>query len=1134
MRTARLLRFVARLACVTVVVLACLESAPLTLAADTPPAGYYRFPSLHDDTVVFTAEGDLWRVGIAGGVAQRLTTHPGTEQLAAISPDGRSLAFTAQYEGQAEVCVMPLTGGPVTRLTYEGEASGALVRGWTPDGRILYSTPHFTTLPGRQLVTLDPHTRARTFVPLAQADEGAYDDTGKTLFFTRLAPQSSHVKRYHGGTAQNLWRFTAGEPEATPLTATYAGTSRWPLWAQGRLYFASDRDGTMNLWSMKPDGSDLKQHTKHADFGVKNPSLSRGRIVYQNGADLWLLDLASGRSAVIPITLASDFDQTREKWVAKPLDYITQASLSPTGDRVALTVRGQVFVAPAGQGRFVELTRQSGVRYREARFFPDGKSLLLLSDESGEVEFWRAPANGVGDREKLTQDATVLRMSGLLSPDGTWIASAERDQELWLFNTKTAEKRRVAVSPKRDFDNPDFAWSPDGQWLAFVNSGPNDYSVLWLYSVASDRAVAVTSERTDSGSPAWSPDGKWLYFLSARSLQSTVPAPWGLRQPEPFFDRTNKIYQLALSADTKRSPFQSDDELSTVKKDAPSSDKKDDDKDKKADTASTESKSEKPETKPSEAKTPDAPKPASTKLPATVVQLDGLSTRLWEVPIAAGNYSSLDVNDKALFVLDRGRGADTPGARLLAIEIKNKDIETVTVSDAVANYQLSADGKKLLLRRTNDFHIVEAAAKAATALDKSKVNLGALKFSFQPRESWRQMFTDAWRLHRDYFYDPGMHGVDWKANLAKHLPLVDRVTDRAELNDVLTYMMSEISALHTALVPGDVRLAPEDEIAPPASLGARLTRDEARGGWRIEHIYEGDPDYPDRLSPLTRPGQRIAVGDVIESINGISTLGSVDPESLLRNQAGRQVLLHLKPTAGAAFDAIVTPLNSADASALRYTDWEQTRRHRVDEAGASQIGYVHLRAMGSADYAQWARDFYPIADRPALILDLRNNRGGNIDSWIMSRLMRKSWMWWAPRFGEVTANMQSTFRGHLVVLVNESTASDGETMANGVRHLGLGTIIGTRTWGGGIWLRSINTLVDKGIISAAENGSFIPGEGWVIEGDGLTPDIIVDNTPATTFRGEDAQLNAAIAKLKELLAKDPRPLPTAPPYPKLK
>lgn len=1100
-------------------------------------SGYYRFPALSNDTIVFTAEGDLWRVEVAGGAAQRLTTHPGTEGLAAISPDGTSIAFSAQYEGQTEACVMPLAGGPVTRLTFEGEPGGALVRGWTPDGKVLYSTLHYATLPTRQLAAIDPKTRARTFVPLAQADEGVYDDAGQTLYFTRLAQQSSHVKRYHGGTAQNLWKFAPGDTDAQPLTADFAGTSRWPMWSQGRLYFASDRDGTMNLWSMKPDGTDLKQHTKHADFGVKNPSLSRGRIVYQNGADLWLLDLASGRDAIVPITLTSDFDQTREKWVAKPMEYVTHLDLSPSGDRVAITARGEVFVAPVGSGRFVQVTRQSGVRYREANFLGDGKSLLVLSDESGEVEFWRAPANGVGAREQITKDATVLRMSGLASPDGTWVASAERDQELWLFNTKTSAKRRIATSTQGDFDEPDFSWSPDGQWLAFVNSAANDYNVIWLYSVATDKAVAVTSPRTSSTNPAWSPDGKWLYFLSERSLQSVVGAPWGLRQPEPFLDRPVKIYQLALSADTKRSPFQPDDELSPEKKDT--AEKKDADKDKKSEPAGTDPKAT--EKKADSAVADDtagekkpAAKPAAKKVAPVVVQLDGLLGRLWEVPVPAGNYGRLSVNEKNLFFTDRARGANGPdgGTKVLGVEIKNKDIESVTIAEGVSFYQLSADGKKLLLRRTNDLFVVDAAAKAVgSGLDKSKVNLGALKFSFQPRESWRQMFTDAWRLHRDYFYDPGMHGVDWKANLAKHLPLVDRVTDRAELNDVLTYMMSEVSALHTALSPGDVRGSPEDEAAPPASLGARLTRDDTAGGWRIEHVYEGDPDYPDKLSPLSRPGLRIAAGDVIESINGIATLSVPDIESLLRNQAGRQVLLHLKPATGEAYDAIVSPINSADGASLRYTDWEQTRRHRVEQASDNQIGYVHLRAMGNPDYAQWARDFYPIIDRPGLVLDLRNNRGGNIESWLLARLMRKPWMWWQPRFGAPTENMQSTFRGHLVVLINESTASDGETMANGVRRLGLGTLIGTRTWGGGIWLRSANVLVDKGIISAAENGSFIAGEGWAVEGDGITPDIVVDNNPAGTFRGEDKQLDAALAKLKELIAQDPRPLPKPPAYP---
>ncbi len=1109
--------------------LACGLVAASLFAQPDSGRGYYRYPALHNDTIVFTAEGDLWRVGAAGGAAQRLTSHPGAETHAAISPDGATIAFTGHYEGQTEVYAMPLTGGTPKRLTFEGETPGAQVRGWTAGGLVLYSTRHYSTLPNAQLVTVDPRTLAQEFIRLAQADEAAYDDTGATMFFTRLSAQSSHAKRYKGGTAQQLWRWSKDTPEAVPFTKGYDGTSRWPMWWQGRVYFATDRDGTMNVWSAKPDGTDLKQLTKHADFGVKTPSLSRGRIVYQNGADLWLLDLVSGKAALVPITLASDFDQLREKWITKPMEYLTHTSLSPNGDRVALTVRGQVFVAPASAGRLVEVTRQSGVRYRQANFSgTDGKSLIVLSDESGEVEFWRAPANGVGSRAQLTKDGDTLRVEGFPSPDGNWLISAERNQDLLLFNLKTAEKRRVAVSHQRSFDNPEIAWSHDSQWFAFVNDHANGFSVIYLCDVATGTATAVTSGRTNSDSPAWSRDGKWLYFLSERSLQSVVPSPWGLRQPEPFFDKPVKIYQLALSAATKRSPFQPDDELTVADKKEP------------ATAAKSESDAK------SETATATEPSTAAKKNADTVVQLEGIRTRLWEVPVPAGNYAQLHVNDKALFFTDRDRTPDstaTPTSRLRAVEIKNKDVELVTVTDSASGFQLSTDGKKILFRRTNNLYVIDAAAKEATALEKSKVNLDALKFSFLPRESWRQMFTDAWRLHRDYFYDKGMHGVDWKANLAKHAPLVERVTDRDELNDALTYMMSELSALHTAIVPGDVRGSPEEENVGLASLGARLVRDETAGGYRISDIYQGDPDYPDKLSPLQRPGQRIAENDVITSINGIPTLSVPDAGALLRNQASRQVLLHIKPaaaaadpaatpstTSGAEFDAIVSPLNSTDAASLRYTDWELSRRNRVEQKSNNQIGYVHLRAMGASDYSQWSRDYYPVLDRPALILDLRHNRGGNIESWLLSRLMRRPWMWWAPRNADPTPNMQSPFRGHLVVLVNEWTASDGETMANGVRKLGLGTLIGTRTWGGGIWLRSgINRLVDRGVITAAENGSFIPDEGWVVEGPGITPDIIVDNAPAATFRGEDAQLDAAIAKLKELLAKDPRPRPTPPP-----
>jgi tricorn protease len=1077
-------------------------------ASAAPTAGYYRFPAIHGDSIVFTAEGDLWRVGVAGGLAQRLTTHPGLEFNAAISPDGRSVAFSAQYEGPTEVYVMPLGGGLPQRLTYEGE--NAQVRGWTPDGRVLYATQHFATLPDAALVAIDPQTGARTHLPLAQADEGVYDDPGRTLFFTRYAFQGSHAKRYAGGTAQNLWRLDPGAKEAVRFHPEYPGTSRWPMFWAGRVYFASERDGTSNLWSMKPDGTDLQQHTRHADFGVKRPMQQGGRIVYQNGADLCLFEVKSGRTARLDITLASDFDQTRDTWVTKPADFLTNFDFSPEGDRVALVVRGQVFVAPVGAGRLAEVTRSSGVRYRSASFLGDGKSLLVLSDESGEVEFWRAPANGVGAREQLTRGSQVLRVSGLASPDGRWIASAERDQELRLFNAATGEARSIARSPASDFDGASLAWSPDSQWLAYTLTAASGNAQIQLYSVASGKSTPVTSDRVISDEGTFSPDGKWLYFLSDRSFFSPIGAPWGPRQPEPVLDKPAKIYALALGGET-RSPFQPDDELVVPDKKPAAKDEKKADADKKPD--------------------PD-PKAGKAK---TEIVLDGIMGRLWEVPVPAGNYVNLQVTDKLILVLEREPvtpAATTRTSRLVAVEIKNKDVEAVTVAAGLRTYRVSADGKKLLLHQKEDFYVTDTAAKSAALDAKSKLNLGALKFAYSPRESWRQMFTDAWRLHRDYYYDKQMHGVDWQANLARHLPLVDRVTDRSELNDALNYLVSELSSLHTDARGGEFRKV-DPEIAV-ATLGVRWTRDDGAGGYRLERIYQGDPDFPDKLGPLLKPGLGIKAGNVVLEINGTPTLSVPDAAALLRNQAGRQVLLKLAPAAGGeAFARVVTPLPAAEAANLRYDDWEYSRRIQVDEKSAGQIGYAHIRAMGTPNYYEFVRSYYAAANKGGLILDLRHNRGGNIDSWLLSRLMRPAWMWWAKRDGDPYPNFQNAFRGHLVVLVDAFTASDGETMANGVRHLGLGQSIGVRTWGGGIWLRGgINALVDRGYARAAESGSFIPGEGWVIEGPGFTPDFIVDNPPAAAFRGEDAQLDAAVKYLQEKIATEPRHLlPPVPPYP---
>ncbi len=1072
--------------------------------------GYYRFPAIHGDTIVFTSEGDLWTVDVKGGTARRLTSHAGQETYPAISPDGQTLAFSAQYEGPTEVYPMPLAGGLPERRTFAGQ--GETVICWTPDGKILYATQRYSTLPDAQLVVLDPATNSETLLPLSQAADGSFDPSGKTLYFTRLPFQGSYTKRYKGGTAQNLWSYALGADEAAPLTADYAGTSKNPMVWQGRIYFLSDRDGSMNIWSMDLKGGGLKQHTFHKGFDASSPSLDAGRIAYQLVADLRVFDISSGNDSAVTITLPSDFDQMRERWVTKPLDYLTSGHVSPNGDRVVLVSRGHVFVAPVGDGRWVRVDRKDNVRARAARFISDGKTLMVLTDETGEWEFHRYAADGLGPAEQMTSGSKVIRFDGVPSPDGKWLAFADKDYQLWLFNTGTKALNRVGVSDVDMFR--DLTWSPDSRWLAYVKGAANEFSQIALLEAETGRTAQLTNDRVDSYNPAWSPDGKWIYFLSDRFFQSAVFSPWGPRQPEPYFDKTTKIYAAALTA-KETFPFAPATELQPEKKDV---------SEEKAPEAKAEAKPGTPAGKP-------AGKEAAKPAPQVVIDLGGLGDRIFEVPLPAGVYSGLAVGDKTLFFVDRGSNA-AGQPKLQAVEIKNRNVQAKTLLEDVRNFELTADGKKLLVRKGNDLYVIDAGTAQPTqqTLGERQVDLSKWSFSIDPRQEWRQMYIDAWRMERDYFYDRNLHNVDYEGLLERHRPFVDRVSDRFELNDLLAHLVGELSALHTFVGGGDLR-RPADSVSP-GSLGARLVRDEAKGGYRIDHIYRSDPEYKDNLSPLAKPMSAIREGEVITTINGVPTLSVLNPSLLLRNTAGQQVLLEVKPAVGSApRKEIVVPITPYAEGDLRYAEWEYTRRLEVEKAGRGDIGYVHLRAMGGDNYTEWVKNFYPIFDRKGLIIDVRHNRGGNIDSWILEKLMRKAWFYWQDRVGKPTWNMQYAFRGHMVVLCDEHTASDGEAFSEGFRRLGLGKVIGTRTWGGEIWLSASNILVDRGIATAAMTGVYGPEGEWLIEGHGVDPDIVVDNLPYATFNGKDAQLEAAVKHLQELIAKEPVEVPKHPPYP---
>ena len=1104
-----------------ILLLATICSLATVTAGAQGVAGYYRQPAVSPDSVVFVAEGDLWRTGLSGGAALRLTSNLAAESNPAISPDGRRVAFTARYEGPAEVYVMPISGGAPTRLTFDGDNSQ--VQGWTPDGKVLYATPRYSDKPDARLYMIDPASRLSTPIPLSQAAEGCY--LGSSLFFARQQLISDNVKRYQGGLAQQIWRFDAGK-EAQRLTSDHAGTSHQPLCGNSRVYFISDRDGALNIWSMNTDGRDLKQHTRHTEFDIRSASISADgkRIVYQRGADIYLLDPISNVDTKLDISLQSDFEHTRTRWVKTPWDFVTAIAPSVNGDRVAITARGQIFVAPVGNGRRVEATRASDFRARDGVFTHDGKSILAFTDKSGEMELWRFPANGAGEAKQLTKGATVLRSKAFPSPDGKWIVHFDKDRRLYLLNLASGEDKQIDNSPVDAYE--EIGWSPDSRWIAFNKSAENYFETLHLIEIATGKKTQLTSDRFDARDAAFSPDGKWLFFLGNRTLRSVVTSPWGQRSPEPFFDRQTKIYALALDP-TARWPFLPKDELQK-----PEPEKKPEPPksaaviDGKAETKAEEKGDEKV-----------VGKPETLKISA--LKLEGLSERLYEVPMPAGNYSKLSTDGKRLYFVVTETAVDRKlSLRSVAIEAPNPAPPPIELFfDEIRSYQLTQDRKKLLVRKANELFVFDVGKAAPPVPEHAKfaVNLRDWTIQVDPREEWKQMFVDAWRLHRDFFYDKNMHGASWVKVRAKYEPLMVRVTDRAEVSDVLAQMSAEAVALHSQIGASDLRKG--EDTVDVAGIGADVVK--TAQGFRVARIVGGDPELLEERSPLARPEVNVKVGETITAANGVTASSAISIGELLRNQSGKQVLLSIADASGKLRDVIVTPITSRADRDLRYLTWERERMLRAEKASGNRIGYVHLQAMGPNDIARWAREFYPVFQREGLIIDLRHNRGGSIDSWIIEKLQRRAWHFWQSRQSDtLNWNQQLAFRGHVVALIDADTYSDGETMAQGLKRLGIAPLIGMTTAGAGIWLSDQNRLRDNGIARAAESGVFVdngPGSksenAWITEGVGVKPDIEVDNLPHATFNGADAQLDAAIAYLMDKMVKEPMKAPVMPAFP---
>lgn len=1056
--------------------------------------GYYRNPALHGDTVVFVSEGDLWRVSTGGGHAQRLTTHPAAELQPAISPDGQKIAFVASYDGAPDIYLMPISGGEPERLTFDG--SLVWLVGFAPDGRIIYATenvvgPGF----GRGLRMVDPRTGHDEAVPLADARQASFNADGSELWFTRfgLAVSADNLHGYRGGAMAQLWRWSFGSnEEAERLAANWGANITHPMWWNNQLYALADADGRYNLWRLNADGSQPEKLTSHEPFEVRDAQLHNGRIVYRAGADLHLLDLESGQTRQLDIHLDSDFLQRRARYLDKPAQWITGGQADAAGERMALVLRGQIFVAAPGDLRRVRLAVPDDARAREAVPGVDGKQVLAIIDRNGQSEIWQLPADGgPNTRVLLAGEQGVYRTGLWPSPDGRLLAHADKADRLWLLDLESGQNRLVEEA-RYGGGHDNLAWSADSRYLAWERpDSARNLAQIVVTDTRDPKPRVLTSDRYESFSPRFSPDGQWLYFISNRHFSPTPGSPWGDRNTGAQFDKRGKLYALALQPGL-RFPFQPLDELAESPK------RQDKNKDDSEDVS----------------------------LPAIV--FEGLSERLHELGVAPDNYNQLLVHKDRLYFTSRSGGWGS-GATLHSLSIEpGKDKPETFMSD-IFGVDLTLDGKRLVVSSRHQGNtrilLLDATAKAPADLSEAEVNLNRLALRIDPAQEWREMFVDAWNMHRHYSFDARMRGVDWDAVRTRYEPLVERVNDRLELDDLLGQMTAELGILHSQVRGGDYR----DEDSPgPASLGARLAT--RSGGLFIEQIYRTDPELPGQRGPLQQAGMDVRNGDRILAINGQPVSNRAEAAALLRGQAGQQVLLELE-RGSQQQQLIVKPVSANTETRLRYSDWLHGNREKVQQASEGRIGYLHLYSMVSPDFGNFVRDFYAQYDRDALIIDVRRNRGGNIDSWVIEKLLRRAWAFWQQPRGPAYTNMQQAFRGHLVVLADAFTYSDGETFTAGVKSLGLGPVIGQRTAGAGIWLSDRNRLRDGGLARIAETGQFDMEGNWIVEGLGVGPDREVENKPHATATGHDAQLEAALRYLREKLEQEPIPSLEARPVP---
>jgi tricorn protease len=1084
-----------------------VHAEPPATPPATPPAadrsGYLRFPDLNGNQVVFCAGGDLWITSDRGGASRRLTTHVGNELYPKFSPDGRQVAFTGEYDGNLDVFVVPVEGGEPGRRTWH--PGNDQVIGWTPDGKdIIFRSSAEEPHGEWELYTVPAAGGEPKKLPLGWAARLAIEPSGGRWAFSRISTsETASWKRYRGGSSADIW---VGHPDRADYkrVTEFKGPDAFPMWYGGRIYFLSDQGGTGNLWSMLPDGSDRRQHTQLQGWDARYPSIGPdGRIVFMWGGDIHLYEPAAGTEHKLVVDLPSERPLTRVRYPSPERD-LTWYELAPDGERLVVGTRGELFSVPVKkEGVTLPISRGSGAREKWGNFDAKGERLVYVSDESHEERVYSIDAWGRGEAKALSP---AKKNGGWLfppeySPDGKWIAVSDQTQTLYVLPAAGGEMKVVDKSEFGEFR--DYAWSPDGRWLAYSKPVQIDWTSIYLYDVRSGKSQRVTGATTNDGMPAWDPAGRYLYFLGARTMNPVLGTIGDFANVEL---KCTRPYLVLLKKDEKNpmAPLAG----------MPDGDGKDKDKEKEKSKADKDKKGKDDEEK-------EAVK--------VTIDLEGIGDRIVELPADPGILVSPAATEDQLFYLsspirgmnDEGEGlfeSGKPDLTLMTFELESR--EESEFAEDVGSFSLASDaGKIAFMKEKGEIYVVDAE-EAPEELDESKVELKWIVVELDPREEWEQMFHEAWRHQRDFYWDAGMAGVDWPAERDRYATLLPRLATRADLRDVLAEMIGELSTSHTYVWGGDQGL--EATKVTTGLLGADVKR--AGNYFQVTRIYRGDP--ADREpSPLREPGVGVNEGDYILAVDHRPFPAGAPFLASFAGLAKKPVVLTVNSRASkdGARDVVVTPVDSE--AELRYHDWVRRTREYVAEKTGGKIGYIHLpdmQAKGLTEFDTW---FYAQTDREGLVVDARWNHGGFVSQLIIERLRRKAVSFDRSRGGTVYTYPWRLVNGPFVVLTNEFAGSDGDIFPKVMQLDQLAPVIGTRSWGGVVGIRGDKPLVDGGMLTEPEYAWWDPKDGWDLENQGVTPDIVLDNQPTEVAKGIDAQLDRAIAEVMVLHAQRPPIVP---------